>query len=585
MTSKLRTFVPGYSTLSRHNANAIVDAQDLEDTYLPAFQACAKGGAQGSMCSYNAVNGVPMCGNSAIETDRMRTEWEFPGLIVTDCDSAADAFSPGEAKRSEEETVRFMLNAGTDVFCSPGFFKKHIDHDMEELLERSLKRALTVRFRLGEFDPPDESSAPVALDQQGHLELARDAVHQSAVLLKNEGRTLPLAKSLRVALLGPLRGATHELLGDYSPNLVNSGRLVSPAEALKAANPGKIHLPHDGPDVCSDSYSHVEKPNADVVVIVGGIYGDDPVVTDPDKRPSESEWCQKNCLEAEGCDRKNISWPRGQQQLLDEAASWGLPVVLVVISGGPLDLAKYKAPGSGISSILWMGYPGQMGGEALADLLYGAVSPSGRLPQTFYSSDFTSATNIMDMRMRQGQAAGYVSYFSGITKRYPGRTYRFVEEEYVIYPFGYGLSYATWHYAKEAKGGCACTGFTCSFSFSLSAELNGPSAPDSAPPTTSVLIFMRPPTHVKRAGAPQKQLRGFERVSAASPASVTMAIDETAFMLADRQGKNRLKTGRWTVELGEPAELTYIVHVFEKHAGCEAAQSPSLRGATRPRLP
>jgi len=318
-----------------------------------------------------------------------------------------------------------------------------------------------------------------------------------------------------------------------------------------------VVVPPGGPEVCSDSYTKVTKPDADVVIIIGGIFGDDKQVPDPDRRPAESLICQNNCLEAEGCDRYNISWPYGQAQLIDQAASWDMPVILVIISGGPLDLSKYKDH-KAISAILWMGYPGQMGGAAMADVLLGDVSPTGRLPQTFYTGDFVKAASITDMRMRPGTAAGGQIFYTRFDVPYPGRTYRFVNESFVVYPFGFGLSYDSWAYKK---GSCECRPTRgCNFTFDVSGAKQRTSA------AASVLFFLRP-LATSGAWAPSKELKAFTRIQGPSQ-HVSHSVGAGAFELAGGDGVFHREGGDWTVEIGEPAELTFIVSVAESSWTC-----------------
>lgn len=567
MTSGLRYFMDGYSTLSRHNMNAIVDKRDMTDTYLPAFESCITSGAKGSMCSYNQINGVPSCGNKALETDLMRGKWGFEGVMVTDCDSIADMYYPQEWKDSPEKTVRGALDAGTDISCGaafpggPNFTMAHTTLDMLPLLKRAVGRALRVRFQLGEFDPPEEKGSGPQSFASG-LALAREAAQQSMVLLRNDDlygngsnvMTLPLKRQQKIALLGPLRNATRDLLGNYVPDPVEGGVMVSPLQGLLDAGADVILPDEQWSGVCSEAWTEIPEPDADVVVIVAGIYGDDPKVPNPDLRPAQSQICQKNCLESEGCDRYNISWPYGQQQLLDAAANWDIPVVLVVISGGPMDLngPKYL---TNPRAILWIGYPGQMGGAALADVLFGDVSPSGRLSQTFYSAKYVEATSITDMRMRPGLAAGGQTFYGAYDVPYPGRTYRFVndpdEVSYVVYPFGSGLSYHDWQYRK---GKCECCRFKgCKVSFTVSSTTAG------ATGATSALLFLRPPANSGN-WAPIKELKAFTKVMGPSN-DVMLSLDPKAFQLADADGVFHQTPGDWTIEVGQPVELTYKVTV------------------------
>eukprot|EP00434_Breviolum_minutum_P021354 symbB.v1.2.018843.t1/scaffold1518.1/size114122/8 len=231
-TESMRHTLPGQSNLSRHNEDAVVSRRDFAESYAKPFKACAKAKAMGVMCAYNQVNGVPSCGNKRMLKTFLREKWGFDGVVVTDCDSISDMYALQDFKSSPAETIKAALAAGTDVACSPGFFKKYATPAMNPLLTEAVKDAMRVRFRLGEFDPPPRvPSWPVV--SRGHSELALEAALQSAVLLKNDGR-LPLQRNLRLAVLGPLRNATEELLGNYQawPMVVPACSPAAPSSRL-----------------------------------------------------------------------------------------------------------------------------------------------------------------------------------------------------------------------------------------------------------------------------------------------------------------------------------------------------------------
>eukprot|EP00490_Sorites_sp_Unknown_P008545 CAMPEP_0114661884 /NCGR_PEP_ID=MMETSP0191-20121206/23571_1 /TAXON_ID=126664 /ORGANISM="Sorites sp." /LENGTH=781 /DNA_ID=CAMNT_0001896107 /DNA_START=83 /DNA_END=2428 /DNA_ORIENTATION=- len=552
-TESMRHTLPGQSNLSRHNEDAIVTRRDFRESYAKPFKACAKAKALGVMCAYNQVNGVPSCGSRKLLRRVLRKKWGFDGVVVTDCDSISDMYALQDFKATPEATIRAALAAGTDVACSPGFFRKYAKPQMNPLLTNAVKDALRVRFRLGEFDPPPP--LPTWPDvSRGHAELALEAALQSAVLLKNDGR-LPLQRNLRLALLGPLRNATEELLGNYQAWPVD---VVSPLEGLKKV--ATVLTPGDEMKLCGNA-PMPSRPDADAVIIVAGLTGDDPEVQDPDLRPKESKLCKGGCLEGEGCDRPNITLPRDQEELVRTAASWDLPVVLVLISGGALDISSVKDLPQ-LAGILWMGYPGEAGGSALAQLLVGDVSPSGRLSQTFYRNEYLQHVPMND-------------YSFPARPGYPGRGYRFVKDEWVLYPFGFGLSYDTFSYAweqlnhpmdaveaeEEDEGLRGCR-------LQLQVTSDGKS-------DTSVLFFLRPPSG--NSGSLQKQLVHFERLHAARSHSVPVTFRPRDFRLFINDGdkaKRQLVTGTWTLEVNQPADLSHEIVVTEQ--GCSVGSAPIL---------
>lgn len=519
----------------------------------------------GYMTAYNAVNGVPMSANGRLINDLARKEWGFDGVVITDCGVVEDLWLRHKYVANGTAAARTVLENGVDVECG-GTIAYSATPGMKELLQKAAESSFTVRFRLGEFDPPPPSAAQqqreeALYDRAAHAKLAYEAAVQSAVLLKNDRQTLPFATGTRLAVMGPLKDASWEALGSYSgymdgSNWSHSPNVISPLNGLRSCQAaGEIDAPTGGPHVCSlteesvaGSQAHMQKPAADAVVIVAGLYCQDEQTQDVDRRPESSGKCQSGCLEVEGCDRPGLDLPRGQRQLIRRAKTWGLPVVLVLLTGGPVDLTDYAQPGS-VDAILWMGYPGQAAGTALARLLFGFASPSGRLPQTFYTGSYADALSITEMNMRPNPATGY-----------PGRSYRFVDPQWVVYPFGYGLSYHQWDYKwLPAPQPEPSTWVVCSLSLIVSLSAAGRASDE---PSSPVLLFLVPPAGV---GTPQRQLRQFERVQGAR-SSLTFVLAREDFELADEQGHFHLTHGMWWAEVNVPAALRIPLYIDAK--GC-----------------
>jgi len=417
---------------------------------------------------------------------------------------------------------------------------------MEPLLTTAVKNALRVRFMLGEFDAPP-SGIPQSWEEasSGHSELALEAAQQGAVLLKNAGSLLPLSVDRSIAVLGPLRNGTLELLGNYEAWPVP---VVSPLEGLQKYGE-KVEAPGPEVDLCGANPGTMPaKPDAEVVVIVAGLSGDSLEVDDPDVRPVELDTCIGGCMEGEGCDRPNISWPASQKALIQTAVSWGVPVVLVIVSAGPLDLAAY-AETEGISAILWLGYAGEAAGDALGRLVFGLASPSGRLPHTFYRSEYLEHLPMQDYTFRARPAEAY-----------PGRGYRFVADDWIVYPFGHGLSYDSFSY--EWLGQVALEGKR---QVGLKVKLAKRGAPLAPSASIAVLFFLRPPP-AKAAGL-RKRLVDFRRVE--FPATLAeqdcwselwLELSVSDFELVDEAGARSVASGTWTLEVNQ-GDLTRQVAV------------------------
>lgn len=290
------------------------------------------------------------------------------------------------------------------------------------------------------------------------------------------------------------------------------------------------------------------RPDADAVVIVAGLLCDDSTESNVVEKGNGSH-CHAGCLEVEACDRPSIAWPGGQEQLIQEAASWALPMVLVIISGGPLDLEGFAAD-AGVGAILWMGYPGQEAGNVLASLVFGEESPSGRLTHTFYKGAYIDAIGRQaNMNMRHNATAGY-----------PGRTYRFVDEHWVVYPFGHGLSYHTWRYNWVGNaGGSRATVARQEYGHAwepcrldVEVSLVEPLFVNAVP-TTSILLFLKPPESAGPS-SPKKKLHDFKRVRfehGQRTALVSFTLVRKDFELSGASGQWRLVEGTWSAEANE----------------------------------
>lgn len=528
---------------SRHSFNALVSKQDMVDTYLPAFEACVKAGAKGLMCSYNALNGTPACANKALLTDTMRDSLGFDGVIVTDCDAVSDlapnsAYDSHEFVKTKANAAFAAMHAGVDLDCGDTF-RNNAFLLTSAMLRIAARRSLNIRFELGEFDFKSKSRSQ-EVNWEDHKTLAHESVVQGIVLLKNRQEVLPLRRGIRLAVYGPMANASDELLGDYSSSPVHVVRIL---EGLK--NHAKEIVSQTAvADICAEEMTLVSRPDADAVVLLVGLMGEDRKLSNPDIRGNLTE-CRSSCLEAEGCDRRTLGLPRGQVELIRHSASWGLPLVLVVVSGGPVDLEEFSED-SRVHSILWTGYPGQQAGTGISSVLFGDSGPSGRLPITFYKSSYTSAVPVESMGMRPNLASGW-----------PGRTYRFVEDRFVIYQFGFGLSYDSWtlSWLPHVPSSTRCD-------LHMEVTLADP-VKRTAGAGFVVLLFLKPPTSASKS-APVKQLRGFERIHlkpGQRRSTLRFRLQRNDFDLVNIQGEKYFMPGRWTVEINAPAQLSRVLDV------------------------
>eukprot|EP01064_Diplonema_japonicum_P011618 TRINITY_DN19024_c0_g1_i1.p1 TRINITY_DN19024_c0_g1~~TRINITY_DN19024_c0_g1_i1.p1 ORF type:complete len:764 (+),score=144.53 TRINITY_DN19024_c0_g1_i1:48-2294(+) len=411
----------------RHTFDANITKQDETDSYLPAFFSCVVNGkASGMMCSYNAVNGVPSCANERIMSTISRGKWGFDGYITSDCGAVYDV-SVSHGYAPPNETCNDVLTAGMDSDCGT-FLNTYLNTSLNEgvatqsAVATALTHLFSVQIRLGIFDPVSTQpylnySYATKLDTQEHRQLALEAAQQGLVLLKNGG-SFPLSNSTSptIAVVGPNANATTTMQANYQGQ---APYLISPLQGI--GNYARTIYSLGCDTNCVDRSGFAEAREAasiaDATVLVIGISTEQ---------------------EAEGRDRSSIALPGAQEDLITEvvSASRG-PVMVVVMAGGSVDFSVAKES-SKVDSILWVGYPGQSGGQAIADALFGRVNPSGRLPATQYFKSYTTYLPMTDMNMRPDG-------------RYnPGRTYRFLTES-SVYRYGDGISYTKFIYSSSMK--------------------------------------------------------------------------------------------------------------------------------------
>lgn len=405
----------------RHGFDAKISPFDAASTYLPAFKKLVcEAKVAGVMGAYNRVNGEVCCGSENYITELLRKEWGFEGYFTSDCGAICDFFINHHVAKDQREAAAMALKSGCDINCGRAYSELYNAYQdkliTKEDLDAALRRTLMIQMRLGMFDKaenvPEGDLKEWVVGCNKHRYLALKLARESMVLLENKG-VLPLSKNIaRIALAGPNVEAFNALYGNYHGF---SDRFSTPLEAILS----RISV---GASFTYISPTESHRPNVlryepEVVVYIGGF---------------------NEALEGEegrtmGGDRKTLGLPENQRRDLDTLYARDAKVVLVVIAGSPVDLTidKEKA-----QAILFVPYPGERGGEALADILFGDVSPSGRLPITFPKS--------LD------DVPAFEDYCMA------GRTYRFLEKE-PLYPFGYGLSYTSFKYSnlrcEGSKGG------------------------------------------------------------------------------------------------------------------------------------
>ncbi len=409
---------------TRHYFNAIPLERDFRETYLPGFQALVqKSQVEAVMCAYNRTFDKPCCGSEYLLKDILRHEWGFEGHIVSDCWALDDIWARHNIVDEKVEAAAMAAKAGVNLNC--GYIYKYLPKAVdtglidEKVVDEALKPLLETRLNLGLFDPdglnPYTSIKPEVVNCELHKQLAYETASKSIVLLKNEGRALPLNKKTlkNLLILGPTATDVTALLGNYNGF---SGEMTTFLEGLVAeVDEGTIVEYNQGFMFHNDSLFHGfwQAGRADAVVVCLGI-----------NSLYEGEEGDA-MLNSNGGDRMDISLPANQIKYVKMVKDQikGKPLIVVITGGSAMAIPEIEKMAN---AILFTWYPGEQGGNALADIIFGDVNPSGRLPVTFYNS----VNDLPDFENYNME----------------GRTYRYFEGE-PLYPFGFGLSFTDFEYS------------------------------------------------------------------------------------------------------------------------------------------
>jgi beta-glucosidase len=411
---------------TRHEFNALPDEKDFRETYLPAFKTLVDAGVEAVMCAYNRLYDEPCCGSNLLLKEVLKDEWGFAGHIVTDCWALDDIWLRHKTVETREEAAAMAAGAGVNLNCGYvyQYLPQAIDKGLieESILDSILKPLLHTRFKLGLFDPPE--FLPWAGSEEGivnceeHRQLAYVAAVKSMVLLQNRGNVLPLQRdsisSLFVA--GPTAADILALTGNYNGW---AGDMVTFLEGIvRAVDAGtKVDYAMGCQLNATGTYTGFwEAQMADVIVVCLG-----------NTRMLEGEDGDA-MLNDNGGDRADLRLPESQREyirLLREKAP-GKPIVAVITGGSAIALQDVL---EAADAVIFAWYPGEQGGNALADILFGKINPSGKLPVTFYKS-VDDLPPFEDYSMKN-------------------RTYKYFEGE-PLFPFGYGLSYSSFEYTEAA---------------------------------------------------------------------------------------------------------------------------------------
>ncbi|RAK69336.1 glycoside hydrolase family 3 N-terminal domain-containing protein [Hymenobacter edaphi] len=505
----------------RHEFNAQASLHDLRETYLPAFQALVQEGqVEAVMCAYNATNGEPCCANQFLLNTVLRQEWKFRGHVVSDCWALNDFFQGHNVVKTPAEAAALAVSRGVNLDCGnvAPYLPEAVQQGLirETQIDSSLAVLLRTRFRLGLFDPagssPYDKIPASVVNSAEHRALAREAAVKSMVLLKNNG-VLPLRNDLPMYFVtGPNASNLEALLGNYYGVNRNMTTILEGLVGGAAAGSQVQYRQGtllDRPNQNPIDWTTKAAQEADATFVVLGING-----------LMEGEEGESISSTTYG-DRLDYNLPVNQLEFLRKLRKDNKkPIVAIITGGSPMNLQEVHELAD---AVLLAWYPGEEGGNAVADLVFGKAAPSGKLPITFPKS--------LD------QLPAYEAY--GMQ----GRTYRYMTAE-PMYPFGFGLSYATFTYSglklprKAAKGKPVDVEVTVTNTGSVAGE-------------EVVQLYL---THTAPKGQPNPlySLKSFRRVPLAPGARQTVRFTLTPEQLAriDEQGRRVAPTGPVTLAVG-----------------------------------
>jgi beta-glucosidase len=506
----------------RHTFNAIVSLRELYDTYLPAFKKLVVDAkVEAVMGAYNRILNEPCCASQLLLVDILRGEWDFQGHVVSDCGALDDFHNHHKVTADAAESAALALQNGCDLACVEAVFDEipeAIERGLitEADVDRALERTLGTRFKLGMFDPPEEvpfTSIPMdVVACPEHRQLAYQTAAESVVLLKNKNNILPIKPDTRkIFVTGPSATSMEVLLGNYY-GLNN--RMSTILEGVTGRVPEGMGIEyHPGallkhPNAIQETWAPGMAQTADLTI---ACVGSSPLL--------EGEEGESLLTPLSG-DRDSISLPASQVAFIKQLAIRGVRIVLVVTGGSPLVLSKVEDL---VEAIVFVWYPGMEGGKAVADVLFGDVSPAGRLPLTFPKS-LDQLPPFDDYSME-------------------GRTYRYMTDK-PLYPFGYGLSYSQFEYAELSLEKPKVDAGENS---SVSVKVKNTGERAAAEVVQYYLSDIDASTTV-----PLHHLVGFERLTLEPGESRTLQFTLTPAMMSffDEEGQPKLEAGEFRLEVG-----------------------------------
>lgn len=537
LISTLKHFVAYGVPKGGHNGNPnSVGMRDLRENYLPPFQAAVKAGALSVMTAYNSIDGIPCTSYEYLLKDVLRKEWGFNGFTVSDLGSIEGLKGSHHVVDNIQDAAILSANAGLDVDLGGNAFFLLIDavknnKVKESFIDEAVSHVLRLKFAMGLFENPYVDVKQVAknIRNQEHIDLARTVAQESVTLLKNENNILPLNKNIKkVAVIGPNADNIYNQLGDYTaPQERDNIKTV--LDGIKSKlNASQIQYVK-GTAIRDTTNLEIQEAvvaakNADVaIVVVGGSSARDFKTKYIDTGAAVASKDNISDMESgEGYDRVSLDLMGKQLDLLKAIKATGTPVIVVYIEGRPLNM---NWADENANALLTSWYPGQEGGNAIADILFGDYNPAGRLP--------------ISVPRSVGQLPVYYN------QRNP-KSHDYVEmTQAPLYPFGFGLSYTSFEYSNLAIRKVNNTSYTAEFTITNTGNFDGDEVAQ---------LYIR--DEVASTVRPVKQLKHFSRINLKKGESKTVSFElsENDFSIIDQQMKQIVEPGKFKIMIGSSSE-------------------------------
>ena len=511
---------------------ASVGIRDLHQNFLPPFRKAIDAGALSVMTSYNSIDGIPCTSNHYLLTQLLRNEWKFRGFVVSDLYSIEGIHESHFVAPTKENAAIQSVMAGVDVDLG-GDAYTNLCHAVQSgqmdkaVIDTAVCRVLRMKFEMGLFEHPyvDPKIAAKTVRRKEHIELARKIAQSSITLLKNENSILPLSKTInKVAVIGPNADNRYNMLGDYTAPQEDSNVKTVLDGIITKLSPSRVEYVR-GCAIRDTTVNEIEQAieaarrSEVVIVVVGGSSARDFKTSYKETGAAVAEEGSVSDMECgEGFDRASLSLLGRQQELLESLQKTGKPLIVVYIEGRPLEknwASEYA------DALLTAYYPGQEGGNAIADVLFGDYNPSGRLP--------------ISVPRSVGQIPVYYN------KKAP-RNHDYVEvSSSPLYSFGYGMSYTTFEYSDLQVVQKSARCFEVSFKVKNTGKYDGEEVSQ---------LYMR--DEYASVVQPMKQLKHFERfhLKKGEEKKVTFVLTEEDFFLVNYTLKKVVESGNFHLMIG-----------------------------------